>query len=57
MQVLWGADATIGRHYDVLAVWKERGVDVRGGALPCGHYLPEEVPDETLAELMAFLPD
>ena len=28
--------------------------DVRGRALPSGHYLPEEVPDETVRELRAF---
>jgi haloacetate dehalogenase len=26
-----------------------------GKALPAGHFLPEEVPDETLSELMTFL--
>ena len=28
--------------------------DVRGRALPSGHFLAEEVPDETLSELLAF---
>ena len=28
--------------------------DVRGHALACGHFLPEEAPDETLAELTGF---
>ena len=28
--------------------------DVRGHAPPCGHYLPEEAPDETLAKLTGF---
>jgi len=27
---------------------------VRGKALSCGHYLAEESPDETYAELLAF---
>jgi haloacetate dehalogenase len=27
---------------------------VRGRALACGHYLPEERPEETAAELRAF---
>jgi haloacetate dehalogenase len=42
------------RHYDVLATWRERATDVRGRKLPSGHYLPEEVPEDTLAELMGF---
>jgi haloacetate dehalogenase len=28
--------------------------EVRGRALDCAHYLPEEVPEETYAELCAF---
>jgi haloacetate dehalogenase len=27
---------------------------VRGRALECGHYLPEEAPEDTYAELRAF---
>ncbi len=53
--VLWGARGLIGALYDPIAVWRERASDVRGKALPCGHWLPEELPDETLAELRTFL--
>ncbi|MFQ5773615.1 MAG: alpha/beta fold hydrolase [Kiloniellaceae bacterium] len=53
--VLWGARGVVERCYDVLALWRERAADVRGRALPCGHFLPEEAPEETLAELLAFL--
>jgi hypothetical protein len=28
---------------------------VRGRALPCGHFLPEEAPEDTLAALEEFL--
>ena len=52
---LWGAKGVVARTYDVLAVWRERAEQVTGGALPCGHYLPEEAPEETLAELLGFL--
>jgi haloacetate dehalogenase len=41
--------------YDVLATWRERGVDVDGRALDCGHFLPEEAPDEVTAALTDFL--
>lgn len=51
---LWGAKGFVERHYDVLAVWRERAADVRGRALPCGHFLPEEAPDETYDELIRF---
>ena len=53
--VLWGAKGVIERCYDVLPVWRERAEDVRGRALPCGHFLAEEAPEETLVELLAFL--
>jgi haloacetate dehalogenase len=53
--VLWGAQGAIGRWYDVIATWQERATDVRGKALPGGHWLPEQVPDELYSELMAFL--
>lgn len=52
---LWGAKGVVGRTYDVLAVWRERAEDVRGGPLPTGHYLAEEDPQATLAALLDFL--
>jgi len=52
--VLWGAKAKLEAWYDTLAVWGEWAEDARGRALPCGHYLAEEAPEETTAELLAF---
>jgi len=52
---LWGARGTVGALYDVLATWREKALDVRGRALDCGHALQEERPEETAAELLAFL--
>ncbi len=51
---LWGRQGFLEGHYDVLEVWRGWAEDVRGGALECGHYLPEEAPEETLAEVRAF---
>ena len=51
---LWGARWHLEDWYDVLAVWREWADDVRGRALDCGHYLPEEAPVQTAAELRAF---
>jgi haloacetate dehalogenase len=53
--VLWGERGTVGRLYDVMKIWREHAADVTGKALPAGHFLPEEVPEETLAALLAFL--
>jgi haloacetate dehalogenase len=52
---LWGAQGKLEAWYDTLAVWREWATDVRGRALPCGHYLAEESPEETATELLAFL--
>ncbi|MFJ5986863.1 alpha/beta fold hydrolase [Lentzea sp. NPDC092896] len=51
---LWGSHGFVGRHYDVLDVWREYARAVRGFALPCDHYLPEERPDEVAAALRDF---
>jgi haloacetate dehalogenase len=53
--VLWGAAGRIGRLYDVLGTWRALATDVRGRAVPGGHFPAEESPEETLAELLPFL--
>ena len=53
--VLWGERGLVGRRYDVLNVWREKADDVRGQGIDCGHFLPEEKPQETLAALQEFL--
>lgn len=52
--VLWGDKGLVHKWYDVLEVWRERAADVRGEALPCGHFLPEEAPEETYRALRDF---
>jgi haloacetate dehalogenase len=55
MLVLWGSRGTVGRQFDVLACWREKSSGlVQGEALDCGHFLPEEAPQETLAALLQF---
>jgi haloacetate dehalogenase len=54
---LWGEKAFVARAFDVLAEWRKRATTVSGQAIPCGHFLPEEAPKETLAALQAFLRD
>jgi len=41
--------------FDMLEVWRLRAADVQGVALECGHFLPEEDPERTAAELIRFL--
>jgi haloacetate dehalogenase len=51
---LWSGSGPLARWYDVLGIWRAWADDVRGRALECGHYLAEERPQETAAELGAF---
>jgi haloacetate dehalogenase len=52
--LLWSATG-MWASYDILDVWRSRAEDVRGAALDCGHFLPEEDPERTAAELIRFL--
>jgi haloacetate dehalogenase len=52
---LWAEKGAMHKTYDVVATWRERAANVSGTALPGGHFLPEEAPEETFAELTAFL--
>lgn len=52
---LWGTRGALPKLYDdVLGIWRAWAVDLRGRGLDCGHFLPEEAPEETYAELRAF---
>lgn len=53
--VLWGGKGFVGNQYDVLALWRERGKNVDGKSIPCGHFIPEEAPEETYHEIINFL--
>ncbi|MDO9167208.1 MAG: alpha/beta hydrolase, partial [Rhodoferax sp.] len=52
--VLWGEHGTVGRCFDVLSLWRERADQVSGRALPCGHYIAEELPERVVAEALDF---
>ena len=55
--VLWGRKGVIEAMFDPLRDWREVASDVRGRALDCGHFLPEERPADVLRELRRFLAD
>jgi haloacetate dehalogenase len=53
--LLWGATGAVGRLQKPAEVWKDYAVAIRGAeALPCGHYLSEEAPEETYRALHSF---
>jgi len=51
---LWGTQAFVGRNYEPVSVWEQYASDVRGTALPTGHFLPEEAPEVVSAALRDF---
>jgi len=52
---LWGKQGVVEAQFDCLADWREVARNVRGRALDCGHFLPEEKPAGVLRELERFL--
>ena len=52
LHVLWGSTFVRG---DLVAPWRDWADDVSGQALDAGHFLAEERPQETAAELLGFL--
>jgi haloacetate dehalogenase len=53
--VLWGERGVVQRLFDPLALWRaQSAAEVRGLALPAGHFVPEEAPAETAQALLDF---
>jgi haloacetate dehalogenase len=56
MLVLWGERGVVGRLFDPVAIWRAQcAAPVSGQAMAAGHFIPEELPAETAAHLLAFL--
>ena len=51
---LWGRHGVVEEQFDCLAEWRAVAGEVRGQALDCGHYLPEERPEEVAHQLESF---
>ncbi len=51
---LWGLHGAIEKHFDCLSLWRERANDVRGWAVPGGHFLAEECPDDIAKAFSEF---
>lgn len=53
--VLWGEQGVVGRMFQPLADWQEKcALPVSGRALPCGHFIAEQVPELLLPEMTGF---
>ena len=53
LHVIWGEHDVLNRCFLPIADWQRVAEDVLD-ALPCGHYIPEEVPAELLVEMRGF---
>ncbi len=57
LAVRWAEHGAVGRCFDVPALWREAVADVArldARAMPCGHYIAEELPDSLLADALDF---
>lgn len=54
MRVLWGEYGLVNQCFKPLDDWMQVASDVTGKAVPSGHYIPEEVPEQLLAETRKF---
>ena len=54
VSVIWGEHGVVNRCFKPIEDWQRVANDVRGRTLPCGHYIPEEVPEALLAEMTEF---
>lgn len=55
LRIFWGEHGVIGRSFEPLEEWRRVAMQVDGRALPCGHYIAEEVPDILLGATLDFL--
>ena len=53
--VLWGEQGVVNQCFEPLNEWSKLAVNVKGHALPCGHYIPEEAPELMLSQVQSFL--
>ena len=53
--ILWGKKGTVEELYDPIEVWNKWAKNVQGYSLDCGHFIPEERPEETIDYIKNFI--
>ena len=53
--ILWGARSVVGKTFQPLETWRDLVSSPMGEAIDCGHFIPEEKPDETVHALRGFI--
>lgn len=51
--ILWG-DGGMAEKKNLVDMWKNWAVSPTGASIPCGHFIPEERPQETLDQFLKF---
>ena len=54
LRVLWGEHGLVNKCFRPIEDWKTVAQEVSGQIVPCGHYIPEELPEELIAQARAF---
>jgi haloacetate dehalogenase len=55
LHLIWGRNGIVGRMFDPVGDWQAKASGpVTGTAFDSGHFIPEQKPDELLAEIRAF---
>ena len=54
LRVLWGEHGLVNKCFEPIADWQVVSQEVSGMTVPCGHYIPEECPDELIADARKF---
>ena len=54
LRVLWGEHGLVNKCFRPIEDWKTVAQEVSGQTVPCGHYIPEELPEELIAQARAF---
>ena len=55
VKVIWGEHGVVGTLFDPLSAWRAKSDgEVSGSAFPAGHFIPEQMPHELTAEMLAF---
>jgi haloacetate dehalogenase len=58
LHLLWGSLGVVQRLFDPLLLWADQCAGaVSGQMLPAGHFIPEELPEQTAAALQSFFLD
>ena len=54
LRVLWGEHGLVNKCFKPLEDWQKVAKTVSGKAVPCGHYIPEEMPELVIEEAKSF---